>query len=117
MLLSAALLLKAADSKATDGKVAEVKDDTESYRDKERRWHIERLRKMCSEKITALREELKEALATATSNASTYFKIDPEKFGNSIQLSPEETARIEKEYQEKINKVQEACDKEIAGLN
>jgi tetratricopeptide (TPR) repeat protein len=109
---------KMADSKPADGKAAVVeKEAPESYRDKERRWHIERLRKMCSEKIAALREELKEALDYATSQASTYYKIDPEKFGNSIQLSPEERARIEKDYQDKITKVQEDTEREIKGLN
>jgi len=120
--LAAAAGADPAAASAAKGAVAEAaagekKEEPESYRDKEKRWHIERLKKMCAEKIAALRQECKDAIAYATSQASTYFKITPDSFGRSIQLSEEEQARIEKEYQDKITKVQEECDREIAGLN
>jgi tetratricopeptide (TPR) repeat protein len=114
------------EAKPLDGKVPELKlgelpsgektDAPEAYRDKERRWHIERLRKQCSEKIAALREEMKQAMDIGQATTNHWWK-SPDNPGPYTQMSDEQKAAIEKDYQERINKVEQDTEQAIAGIH
>jgi len=99
---------------AADGKdKTESAEAPESLKDKERRWHIERLKKQCADKIAVLKEEQKQALEAATTK---WVKADD---GNTRKLViPEDVEPvINEEYEGKIRKVQEESDREIAAVH
>jgi Spy/CpxP family protein refolding chaperone len=95
------------------GAAGEVKTtEPESLRDKEHRWHIERLRKMCADKITKLQEEQKEALNEAMTKWTR-----GEDGSRKLMIQPDIEAAIEKDYAERIGKVKADSEREIAAVH
>lgn len=103
------------EKKAEAKETKEAKDEPESYREKERRETIERLRKLCAEKVAKIRQELKQALADGDANSSRWY-IDRETGGCVTHMNAEDRAAIELEYQSKISAVQQETEKKIADL-
>lgn len=103
------------EKKAGAKETKEAKEEPESYREKERRETIERLRKLCAEKVAKIRQELKQALADGDANSSRWY-IDRETGGCVTHMNAEDRAAIELEYQSKISAVQQETEKKIADL-
>jgi tetratricopeptide (TPR) repeat protein len=103
--------IPAGESKAASADAGDKAGEPESLRDKEKRWHVERLKKQCAEKIAALRAEEAEALNGAT----TKWVRDGD--NRRLVVQPDIGAAIEKEYAEKISKVQEATERDIAAVH
>jgi tetratricopeptide (TPR) repeat protein len=98
----------------TDTSVAGIKNaEPESLGDKERRLHIERLKKMCSAKVASLHEEEKEAI-----NAGMTQWVRAEDGDTRKLIIPEalETS-IRADFAERVRKVQENTDRDIAAIH
>ncbi len=117
---------KPSDNKVSDAKPAdetkppetaagEKKDETESYREKERRLNIERVRKQGAERVAAIREELKEALAAGDANSSRWVKAPDGT--QTTHMNDDDRAAIERDYQARITKVEEDTERHVAALH